>query len=111
MVFEHGKFHHAAGALTYDVLRPYAFGLPAYVATEVVARGLIALRDTRTPLVTNSLQLMGRAALMALICDTGPLYAAMDRADTDHASCAEVIAMMFRRRDGSTFVWRYRRWS
>lgn len=67
VVFEHGKFHHAAGALTYDVLRPYALGLPAYVATEVVARGLIALRDTRTPLVTNSLQLMGRAALMALL--------------------------------------------
>ena len=29
---------------------------------------------------------------MALICDTGPLYAAMDRADTDHRICAELLA-------------------
>jgi uncharacterized protein len=29
---------------------------------------------------------------VALICDTGPLYAAMDRADDDHQSCAELLA-------------------
>jgi predicted nucleic acid-binding protein len=29
---------------------------------------------------------------VALICDTGPLYAAMDRADTDHRACAELLA-------------------
>ncbi len=29
---------------------------------------------------------------MALICDTGPLYAAMDRADADHQACAELLA-------------------
>jgi uncharacterized protein len=28
---------------------------------------------------------------VALICDTGPLYAAMDRADTDHRACAELL--------------------
>lgn len=28
---------------------------------------------------------------MALICDTGPLYAAMDRADADHHACAELL--------------------
>ena len=28
---------------------------------------------------------------MALICDTGPLYAAMDRADHDHLACAELL--------------------
>jgi predicted nucleic acid-binding protein len=28
---------------------------------------------------------------VALICDTGPLYAAMDRADTDHQVCAELL--------------------
>ena len=31
----------------------YAIALPAYVATEVVVRGWIACRDTRTPLVTD----------------------------------------------------------
>jgi predicted nucleic acid-binding protein len=29
---------------------------------------------------------------VALICDTGPLYAAMDEADEDHAVCVELIA-------------------
>lgn len=28
---------------------------------------------------------------MALICDTGPLYAAMDRSDADHATCARLL--------------------
>lgn len=28
---------------------------------------------------------------MALICDTGPLYAAMDRNDRDHEACAALI--------------------
>ena len=28
---------------------------------------------------------------MALICDTGPLYAAMDRADQDHGACARLL--------------------
>ena len=29
---------------------------------------------------------------MALICDTGPLYAAMDRSDDDHRACADLLA-------------------
>ena len=44
----------------------YALALPAYVGTEVISRGLIALRDTQTPLITNLLQLAGRAAIMTL---------------------------------------------
>jgi putative peptidoglycan lipid II flippase len=65
-LFQHGKYGPSAGALTYTVLLPYSVALPAYVATEVITRGLIALRDTRTPLVTNSVQLAGRAAFMAI---------------------------------------------
>jgi putative peptidoglycan lipid II flippase len=67
LLFERGKFDPAAGALTYTVLAAFALGLPAYVATEVITRGLIALRDTRTPLVTNTAQLAGRAALIGLL--------------------------------------------
>jgi putative peptidoglycan lipid II flippase len=67
ILFEHGKFDAAAGALTYQVLVAYAVALPLYVATEVITRGLIALRDTRTPLITNTCQLAGRAALLTLL--------------------------------------------
>lgn len=28
---------------------------------------------------------------MALICDTGPLYAGMDRTDADHEACADLL--------------------
>lgn len=66
ILFERGEFTAAAGDLTYTVLTTYALALPAYVATEVITRGLIALQDTRTPLVTNTLQLLGRVAIMAL---------------------------------------------
>ncbi|HEX5505525.1 MAG TPA: murein biosynthesis integral membrane protein MurJ [Thermomicrobiales bacterium] len=75
VLFEHGKYGADAGALTYAVLVPYAIGLPAYVATEVVTRGLIALRDTRTPLVTNSLQFAGRAVLISLLLDVAGVRA------------------------------------
>jgi putative peptidoglycan lipid II flippase len=67
ILFERGKFDAAAGDLTFQVLTTYAIALPAYVATELITRGLIALRDTRTPLITNSLQLAGRAAILAVI--------------------------------------------
>lgn len=66
-LFQHGKFDARAASLTYDVLRAYAIALPAYVAAEVITRGLVALRDTRTPLLTNSAQLVARVALMALL--------------------------------------------
>lgn len=67
LLFERGKFDAAAGALTYNVLVAYAVALPLYVATEVITRGLIALRDTRTPLVTNTIQIAGRALLLTLL--------------------------------------------
>jgi len=67
ILFERGRFDAAAGALTYQVLVAYAVALPAYVATEVITRGLIALDDTRTPLFTNTPQPAGRAALLALL--------------------------------------------
>jgi putative peptidoglycan lipid II flippase len=69
VLFEHGRFDAAAGSLTYDVLVAYAVALPAYVATELITRGLIALRDTRTPLLTNTAQLFGRAAIIAVFLD------------------------------------------
>ncbi|HZP57398.1 MAG TPA: murein biosynthesis integral membrane protein MurJ [Dehalococcoidia bacterium] len=69
ILFEHGEFDAVAGHLTYRVLFAYACALPAYVAAEVVSRGLIALRDTRTPLFTNTFQIAGRALIVALAVD------------------------------------------
>ncbi len=75
ILFEHGKFSGASGLLTYEVLTVYAVALPAYVATEVLIRGLIALRDTRTPLLTNSVQLVGRGAIMAALLGSRGVFA------------------------------------
>jgi putative peptidoglycan lipid II flippase len=67
ILFEHGEFTAAAGNLTYSVLVAYSIALPSYVATEVITRGLIALRDTRTPLFTNTGQLISRILLISIL--------------------------------------------
>jgi putative peptidoglycan lipid II flippase len=67
ILFERGEFTSAAGDLTFSVLVAYAIALPAYVATEVITRGLISLRDTRTPLFTNSGQLIARILLITIL--------------------------------------------
>lgn len=67
LLFQHGKFDAAAGAETYHVLLVYVLAIPFAVATEVLARGFISLRDTRTPLITNTIQLLGRAAIVAIL--------------------------------------------
>lgn len=69
VLFEHGRFDAAAGSVTYRVLLVYIMVLPFAVATELVTRGLISLRDTRTPLLTNVVQLTGRAVITALLLD------------------------------------------
>lgn len=66
LLFERGRFDAEASALTYHLLVMYAIGLPAYIGTEIITRCLIALHDTRTPLLTNCLQLAGRIALIPL---------------------------------------------
>jgi putative peptidoglycan lipid II flippase len=67
VLFERGQFDAAAGDLTYTLLVLFCAGLPAYAMTEVLARGLIALHDTTTPLLTNCGQLAARALLIWLL--------------------------------------------
>ncbi len=67
ILFEHGEFTAHDTDLTYRVLAIYAAGLPCYVATEVLVRSLIAMRDPRTQLFTNSAQLALRAVLIAVL--------------------------------------------
>jgi putative peptidoglycan lipid II flippase len=69
IVFERGRFDASAGALTYALLVAYASALPAYVGTDILSRGLVGLRDTTTPLLTNCGQLLGRVAIIAALID------------------------------------------
>jgi putative peptidoglycan lipid II flippase len=67
LLFERGRFDASAGSLTYAMLVALAFALPAYIGTEILTRGLVALRDTTTPLITNCGQLACRAGIMAAL--------------------------------------------
>jgi putative peptidoglycan lipid II flippase len=75
------------------------------VATEVVTRGLIALKDTRTPLLTNAAQLAGRGAIVAaLIGSSGvvaiPVAFAVT-ASIETALLGSILAVKLRRRMAS----------
>ena len=70
-LFVHGKFDADAGALTYTALLGYVIGIPAYAATEIASRALLALRDARTPFFVNLCQLGLRLVLTAAFI--GPL--------------------------------------
>jgi putative peptidoglycan lipid II flippase len=102
LIFEHGLFGDSAGDLTAKVLNAYAVALPAYVATEVITRGLIALRDTRTPLLTNAAQLVGRGVIVAaLVGGSGvvaiPIAFAVT-ASIETALLGSILALKLRRR-------------
>jgi putative peptidoglycan lipid II flippase len=75
VLFEHGQFDAIAGEATFSALLIYALGLPSHITTEIVSRGLIAMRDTRTPLLTNLGQLCGRYLLMTIFVPRIGLYA------------------------------------
>jgi putative peptidoglycan lipid II flippase len=64
VLFERGRFDASAATLTYTLMSAYIVALPAYIGTEIVTRGLIALHDTTTPLLTNCGQMIGRVLLL-----------------------------------------------
>lgn len=66
LLFEHGAYDAEATRLTQRMLVAYALGLPFYVATEIASRAILATRDARTPLLTNTLQLGIRTTTMAI---------------------------------------------
>ena len=102
-LFERGKFDAAAGDLTFQVLGIYAMALPFYVATELVTRGLIALRDTRSPLITNLLQLGGRILLMTILFEQMDVLAVPAAfaisASVESLSLSAVLWVKLRRRE------------
>jgi putative peptidoglycan lipid II flippase len=69
LLLEHGAYTRQDGDLTYTLAIAFAWGLPFHALTEIVTRGLLALRDTRTPLLTNLLQLALRMGAMWLLID------------------------------------------
>lgn len=75
VLFERGEFTAAAGEVTFQVLLIYALGLPIHIGTEILTRGLISMRDTRTPLFTNIGQLISRAAIMWFAIEPLGLFA------------------------------------
>jgi putative peptidoglycan lipid II flippase len=108
ILFERGEFTSAAGDLTFNVLVAYAIALPAYVATEVITRGLISLRDTRTPLFTNSGQLVARILLISVLLprmDVVAIPAAFAISATlETFMLATVLFLKLRRKSGSQDV-------
>lgn len=100
LLFERGRFDAAAGDLTTLLFVVYLAGLPVYVATEVLTRGLIALHDTQTPLVTNCAQLAGRGALIGIWLE--PWGAAAIPAAFAITSTLETMAL------GAALAWRMR---
>jgi putative peptidoglycan lipid II flippase len=69
LLFEHGTYDAEAGALTARLVAAYAVGLPAYAATEVLTRALVAQHDTRTPFLTNLAQTVTRVVLTWVLLD------------------------------------------
>ena len=64
-LFERGEFDTAVGELTYRLLVVYALCLPAYVSTELITGGWLALRDAH-PLLINLVQFGMRLTLLTM---------------------------------------------
>jgi putative peptidoglycan lipid II flippase len=95
LLFERGAFDAAAGDQTFTMLVAYSLGLPAYVATEVLSRALLSCLDTRTPLLTNCLQLAARVALMlALVAAIGPVLSPLAFAVSSIGESAILYAVL-----------------
>ncbi len=55
IVFQRGAFNRHSTDLTALALIGYAVGLPGVIAGELIARTFFAMKDARTPLLTNAL--------------------------------------------------------
>jgi len=66
LLFQHGAFDAHASALTNWALLGYVIGLPGIAAGELLANGFFGLKDTTTPLVTNTFALVTRYGLILL---------------------------------------------
>ena len=67
LLFQHGAFGKHSSAVTGTALLGYAFALPGLVAASLLVLSFYALKDARTPLLTNILALATRWTLIILL--------------------------------------------
>lgn len=67
LLFQHGAFTAHASALTSTALFGYAVGLPGLTAEALLILSFYALKDARTPLITNIAALATRISLIVLL--------------------------------------------
>jgi putative peptidoglycan lipid II flippase len=67
LLFQHGAFDQHSSVLTNWALLGYAVGLPGNAAGELIAYGFYGLKDTRTPLATNTFALAIRYGLIVFL--------------------------------------------
>ena len=67
LLFEHGAFGRHSSAVTGTALLGFAFALPWVTAASLLVLGFYALKDARTPLLTNTLALAVRWCLIILL--------------------------------------------
>ncbi len=67
ILFQHGAFTAHVSLLTNLAVIGYAIGLPGIIAGELIVNGFFALKDTRTPLFTNTFALATRIGLILLL--------------------------------------------
>ena len=67
LLFQHGAFGKHSSALTGTALLGYSFALPAAIAASLLVLSFYALKDARTPLLTNILALATRWSLIVLL--------------------------------------------
>jgi putative peptidoglycan lipid II flippase len=67
LLFQHGAFGKHSSAVTGTALLGYAFALPAAITASLLVLSFYALKDARTPLLTNILALATRWSLIILL--------------------------------------------
>lgn len=67
ILFEHGAFSRHSANLTNMALLGYAIGLPGLTAGALLVLSFYALKDARTPLLTNIVALAARISLIVLL--------------------------------------------
>lgn len=76
ILFQHGAFDQHSSDITNLALLGYACALPGLAAGNLLSSGFFALKDARTPFLTNTYALVSRGALLYLLFNlfaSGPL--------------------------------------